>query len=112
MTNANNTAAALAPANDIAFAKAFLKHARKSYVCTSVKDIAPKGEIATAVCPCCGLVEHGAEAIEDAFGIRRMKAWNDEAQTYALTIRVQSYCKPCRSKKAAAVRAAKAAKAA
>ena len=41
-----------------------------------------------------------------------MKAWNDEAQTYALTIRVQSYCKPCRSKKAAAVRAAKAAKAA
>lgn len=93
-----------------AAAKAALKEARKAYVCTSVKDIAPEGETATAICPCCGTTAEGVEAIESTFGVRRMKAWNDEAATYALTIRVQSYCKPCRSSKAAKARAEKAAR--
>ena len=89
--------------------RAARREARSNYICEWVKDIAPRGEIAIAECPCCGIEEVGESAIEDTFGVRRMKNFNDKKHTFTLTIRVQSYCRKCRSKKAGAAAAAKAA---
>ena len=91
-----------------AAAKRALREARADYDCVSTTDMTPRDEdgAALAVCPSCGTVAEGEEEIDSVFGIRKMKAFSDAAGTYKLTIRVQSYCKACRSKHAKARRSA------
>ena len=89
-------------------AKRALREARAAYECVSTTDMTPRDEdgAAVALCPSCGTVAEGEAEIDSVFGIRQMKAFRDAAGTFKLTIRVQSYCKSCRSKHAKARRLA------